>query len=82
MSMQELNEKLSIINRVVIHPKYRTIGLGAKIIRETLALAGTPYVEMVAVMVKREPFAERAGPQEVEEQPTMYKGQGSNDYIF
>jgi ABC-type ATPase with predicted acetyltransferase domain len=32
MSMQELNEKLSIINRVVIHPKYRTIGLGAKII--------------------------------------------------
>jgi GNAT superfamily N-acetyltransferase len=33
-------QKLSIINRVVIHPKYRTIGLGAKLIRETLPLAG------------------------------------------
>ena len=26
MSMKELNEKLSIISRVVVHPKYRTIG--------------------------------------------------------
>ena len=61
MSMQELNEKLSIINRVVIHPKYRTIGLGARIIRETLSSAGTQYVEMVAVMAKYNPFAEHAG---------------------
>jgi hypothetical protein len=68
MSMQELNEKLSIINRVVIHPKYRTIGLGARIIRETLAFAGTPYVEMVAVMAKYNPFAEKAGLQRVAEQ--------------
>jgi ABC-type ATPase with predicted acetyltransferase domain len=52
MSMKELNEKLSIISRVVVHPKYRTIGLGAKLIRETLPLVGTPYVEMVAVMAK------------------------------
>ena len=28
MSIQEMNKQLSIINRVVIHPKYRTIGLG------------------------------------------------------
>src|SRR5271157_775556 len=38
MSMKELNTKLSTINRVVIHPKYRSIGLGAKLIRETLPL--------------------------------------------
>ena len=71
MSMQELNEKLSIINRVVIHPKYRTIGLGARIIRETLALAGTPYVEMVAVMAKYNPFAEKAGLRKVVEQKPL-----------
>jgi hypothetical protein len=71
MSMQELNEKLSIINRVVIHPKYRTIGLGARIIRETLALAGTPYVEMVVVMAKYNPFAEKAGLQKVAEQQPL-----------
>ena len=41
-------------------------GDGAKIIRETLA--GTPYVEMVAVMAKYNPFAEKAGLQKVTEQ--------------
>ena len=52
MSIEEINKQLSIISRVVIHPKYRTIGLGAKLIRETLPLVGTPYVEMIAVMAK------------------------------
>ena len=61
MSLMEMNEKLSIISRIVIHPKYRTIGLGAKIIRETLPRVSTPFVEMVAVMAKYNPFAERAG---------------------
>jgi hypothetical protein len=71
MSMQELNQTLSIISRVVIHPKYRTIGLGTKLIRETLPLAGTPYVEMVAVMAKYNPFAEKAGMRRIaEQQPT------------
>jgi len=69
MSMKELNEKLSIISRVVVHPKYRTIGLGVKLVRETLAKAGTPYVEMPAVMAKYNPFAEKAGMQKIAEQP-------------
>jgi len=61
MAMRELNEKLTIINRVVVHPKYRSMGLGAKLIRDTLPLTGTPYVEMVAVMAKYNPFGEKAG---------------------
>jgi len=61
MSLRELNAQLSIISRVVVHPKYRTIGLGAQLISETLPLAGTPFVEMSAVMAKYNPFAERAG---------------------
>ena len=61
MSIKELNKQLSIISRVVIHPKYRTIGLGAKLIRESLPLIGASYVEMVAVMAKYNPFAEKAG---------------------
>lgn len=68
MTIQELNKKLSIINRVVIHPKYRTIGLGAKLIRETLSIVGTPYVEMIAVMAKYSPFAEKAGMQKIAQQ--------------
>jgi hypothetical protein len=66
--MREINKKLSIINRVVIHPKYRTIGLGTRIIRETLELAGTECVEMVAVIAKYNPFAEKAGLQKITEQ--------------
>jgi ABC-type lipoprotein export system ATPase subunit len=69
MSMKELNDKLSIISRVVVHPKYRTIGLGMKLVRETLAKAGTPYVEMPAVMAKYNPFGEKAEMRKIAEQP-------------
>jgi ABC-type lipoprotein export system ATPase subunit len=71
MSMRELNQKLSIISRVVVHPKYRTIGLGHKLVHETLSSAGTPYVEMVAVMAKYNPFAEHAEMQKIAESPPV-----------
>jgi GNAT superfamily N-acetyltransferase len=69
MGMKELNEKLSTISRVVVHPKYRTIGLGVMLVKETLPLVGTPYVEMPAVMAKYNPFAEKAGMRKIAEQP-------------
>jgi GNAT superfamily N-acetyltransferase len=68
MSMQQLNRQLSLVSRVVVHPKYRTIGLGSKLIRETLMLAGTPYVELIAVMAKYSPFAEKAGMTKIAQQ--------------
>jgi ABC-type lipoprotein export system ATPase subunit len=68
MGIRELNEKLSVVMRVVVHPKYRSIGLGAKLVRETLPLAGTPFVEMVAVMAKYNRFAEKAGMEKIAEQ--------------
>jgi ABC-type lipoprotein export system ATPase subunit len=73
MSIQELNEKLSVIMRVIVHPKYRTIGLGQRLVRETLPHAGTPLVELIAVMAKYNPFAERAGMTKVAEQPPAKK---------
>lgn len=71
MTIQEMNKQLSIINRVVIHPKYRTVGLGAKLIRATMPLVGTQYVELIAVMAKYSPFAEKAGMQKIAEQQTV-----------
>ena len=59
--------------RVVVHPKYRTIGLGQRLVRETLPLAGTPFVELIAVMAKYNPFAERAGMTKIAEQPPAKK---------
>jgi N-acetylglutamate synthase-like GNAT family acetyltransferase len=68
ISMKELNEKLSVISRVVVHPKYRTIGLGSRLVHDTLSLAGTEYVEMSAVMAKYNPFAEKAGMKKIAKQ--------------
>jgi len=61
LNLREVNESLSLISRVIIHPKYRTIGLGAKLVRDTLPLCGKQYVETVAVMARYNPFFERAG---------------------
>jgi len=46
---------------VVVHPAYRGIGLGAELLREALLASDRPYVELVAVMARYNPFAERAG---------------------
>jgi GNAT superfamily N-acetyltransferase len=70
MNMRELNQKLSIISRVV-DPKYRTIGLGHKLIRETLEQAGTPYVEAVAVMAQDNAFFEYGELRKIAESPPV-----------
>jgi len=57
----ELNRDWTIISRVVVHPKYRTIGLGIRLVAETLPLCGRCHVELMAVMAQYNPFAERAG---------------------
>ena len=60
-SLREANRLFSNISRIVIHPKYRSIGLGVRLVKETLPKAGTPYVETVAVMARYNPFFEKAG---------------------
>lgn len=66
VKVHELNKLFSTISRVVVHPKYRTIGLGVKLVRESLLLCPTPYAETIAVMAKYNPFFERAGMTKVE----------------
>jgi len=61
LTIKEVNETLATISRVVLHPKYRSIGLGEKLVKETLPLVGRPYVETMAVMAKYSPFFEKAG---------------------
>jgi len=61
LSLKEINKSLATISRVILHPKYRSIGLGVKLVKETLPLVGRPYVETVAVMAQYNPFFEKAG---------------------
>ena len=63
----EVNEKFAIISRVILHPKYRTIGLGARLVRETLPLVRLPYIEAIAVMSRYNPFFEKAGMRKIME---------------
>jgi ABC-type ATPase with predicted acetyltransferase domain len=72
-NIHQLQEEVSAISRVVIHPKYRSIGLGAKLIAETLSQAETTCVETVAVMAKYNPFFEKAGMQRIaESKPSIH----------
>jgi ABC-type transport system involved in cytochrome c biogenesis ATPase subunit len=66
-NMQQLQHDISVISRVIIHPKYRSIGLGEKLVKDTLLFAGTPYVEAVAVMAKYNPFFQKAAMRKVAE---------------
>lgn len=66
--IKPLSERLRLINRdftriwrVVISPKYRSIGLGVKLVKDTLTLVDKPYVEVYAVMAKYNPFFQKAG---------------------
>ena len=56
-----VNEEIARITRVVIHPKFRGIGLGELLVRETLPKVNARVVEVLAVMAKYNPFFEKAG---------------------
>ena len=56
-----INDEVARISRVVIHPKFRGIGLGAFLVRETLSRVNAKVVEVLAVMAKYNPFFEKAG---------------------
>jgi len=61
------NGKIAPISLVVLHPKYRSIGLGERIVRETMPMIGRVFVEVMAVMAQYNPFFERAGMRRIAE---------------
>jgi len=65
IGVEELNRDFITISRVIVHPKYRGIGLGVRLVKETLQKAGYRYVEAVAVMARYNPFFKKAGMVEV-----------------
>ena len=56
-----INEEIARISRVVIHPKFRGIGLGEFLVKETLPKVNVKVVEVLAVMARYNPFFEKAG---------------------
>ena len=56
-----LNRQVRILRRLVIHPDVRGCGLGYRLVRKTLPLVGTRYVECLAAMGEVNPVFEMAG---------------------
>lgn len=69
-----INEEIARISRVIVHPKFRGIGLGEYLVRETLPKVNAKVVEVLAVMAWFNPFFEKAGMVKVE-----YERSGSSE---
>jgi len=58
---KRVNAEIVRIARVILHPKYRSIGLGYRLVRETMESLPYRIVETYAVMARYNPFFEKAG---------------------
>jgi GNAT superfamily N-acetyltransferase len=56
-----INRNIRCISRVVIEPRFRGLGLAARLVRETMAKLNVPIIEAMAVMGWINPFFEKAG---------------------
>lgn len=56
-----LCDQVRCISRVIVHPRWRGLGLAARLVRWALATRTTPVVEALAAMGAIHPFLERAG---------------------
>lgn len=59
-----LNAQVLTIKRVIIEPRYRGLGLAARLVRETMPLTGSPMIEAIAAMGGVHPFLAKAGMRE------------------
>lgn len=56
-----INKNIRCISRVIIEPRFRTLGLASRLVRETMPRMNVPIVEAMAVMGLVNPFFEKAG---------------------
>jgi len=56
-----INNNIRRISRVIIEPRFRSLGLASRLVRETMPQMNVPIVEAIAVMGLVNPFFEKAG---------------------
>jgi hypothetical protein len=62
-----INQNIRTISRVIIEPRFRSLGLAIWLVKETIEKVPVPIIEALAVMGYVNPFFEKAG-------MTPYKG--------
>jgi hypothetical protein len=58
-----INRNIRRISRVIIEPRFRSLGLAARLVSETMPLLNVPIIEAMAVMGRVNPFFEKANMQ-------------------
>ncbi len=76
-----LNQSMRILRRLVIHPDVRGCGLGHFLVRRTLPLVGTEYVECLASMGEFNPVFEKAGMRRIGQYAIPPKRQAALDAL-
>lgn len=61
LNARRLNDELRTISRVIVEPRYRSMGVASALVRAYLSRAATPATEAFAAMGGASPFFERAG---------------------
>lgn len=61
MRLKLINKNIRTISRVIIEPRFRSLGLAVRLVRETMPIMDVPFVEAMAVMGRANPFFEKAG---------------------
>jgi len=56
-----INKNIRCIGRVIIEPRFRSLGLASRLVRETMPKMNVPIIEAMAVMGLVNPFFEKAG---------------------
>jgi len=64
-----LNDELRCISRVIVHPRFRGLGLAVRLVRHALSTAATAYTEALAAMGRVHPFFKQAGMTEYQRPP-------------
>ena len=62
----EINQKFECVARIVLHPKFRGLGLAYHFLQEYFKLSTCEYIETLAVMANYSPFFEKAGMTKIE----------------
>lgn len=59
--LQLINKNIRNIARVIIEPRFRSLGLATRLVRQTMPQMDVPIIEALAVMGYVNPFFEKAG---------------------
>lgn len=66
-----INKNIRTISRVIIEPRFRSLGLAVRLVKETIPLLNVPVIEALAVMGQVNPFFEKAGMTRIDSPPSV-----------